>query len=69
MGGEWSLEIRPRLEDFMKTLAQTADDYVHSIILHGDILEMWMTPMAITPPTLKDFIAKWRADEVSRLKY
>ena len=67
MGGEWSLEIRSRLEEFLKTLAKTADHYVHSLILLGDIFEMWMTPLAITPPTVKDFLQKWRSDEV--IKY
>ena len=68
MGGEWSLDIRIRLEEFLKTLAKIADDYVHSIILLGDIFEMWMTPMAVTPPTLKEFIKKWRSDVVSWCK-
>ena len=64
MGGEWSLEIRPRLEDFLRTLAKTAEHYVHSIILLGDIFEMWLTPIAVTPPSMKDFLVQWRSDEV-----
>ena len=67
MGGEWSKEIRPRLEDFLKTLAKIADHYVHSIILLGDIFEMWMTPITVTPPTLKEFVKHWRSDDVSRV--
>ena len=68
MGGEWSLDIRLRQEEFLKTLAKIADYYVHSIVLLGDIFEMWMTPMAVTPPALKEFIKKWRSDVVSWCK-
>ena len=65
MGGDWSLEIGPRLEEFMKTLAKTAGHYVHSIILLGDIFEMWLTPMAVTPPTIDEYLVQWKSDEVN----
>ena len=64
LGGKWSKDIKPRLDEFFSKLRKLAKHSIHSIILLGDVLEMWMTPITITPPTPKEFLEIWKKDEV-----
>eukprot|EP00794_Sanderia_malayensis_P000205 gene205-819_t len=62
LGVDWSKEIESRLLNFIATMARIAEEFVHSLVLVGDILEMCMTPMAVTPPTKEEFMTTWKSD-------
>ena len=64
LGGEWAKETIPKLEKFAKTLARVAEQFVHTIVLLGDIFEMWMTPITIEPPSKEEMVKTWKEQEV-----
>ena len=33
---------------------------MHTLILLGDVVEMWLEPMTLTPPTLQERVTKWK---------
>ena len=49
---------------FIANMARIAEECIHSLVLVGDILEMHLTPVAVTPPTKEEFLAAWKADTV-----
>ena len=64
LGGKCASEVKPYLDSFVQTLAKIAEKYVHTVVLLGDIFEMWMTPVAVTPPTKQEYVAEWKNDQV-----
>ena len=64
LGGEWAKETIPKLEKFAKILARIAEQFVHTIVLLGDIFEMWMTPITLGPPSKEEMIKNWKEQEV-----
>ena len=65
--GKWSKEMKPRLDEFLMKLQKLAKHSIHSIILLGNVFEMWMTPITVTPPTPKEFLEFWNEDEVKKI--
>eukprot|EP00794_Sanderia_malayensis_P000593 gene593-1255_t len=63
LGGGWSKENLPKIKEFLFKLAKVAKTYVHTIVLFGDTLEMWMTPITMGPPTLKEMAKNWKSNE------
>eukprot|EP00794_Sanderia_malayensis_P000598 gene597-1259_t len=63
LGGEWSKENLPKIKEFLFSLAKVAEEYVHTIVLLGDIFEMWMTPITMGSPTLEEMAKNWKSNE------
>lgn len=63
-GGEWSKNAVDEFKKFLMTMARIAEEYVHTIVMLGDLFEMWMTPITMTPASIEDMTNLWKNDEV-----
>ncbi|XP_022797350.1 uncharacterized protein LOC111335634 [Stylophora pistillata] len=63
----WSKNMHERLSTFLKKLGSVAEVSIHTLILLGDVLEMWLDPITLTPPTLQEKIANWKKNETCSL--
>ena len=64
LGGDWSKKTADELKEFLITLARIAEEYVHTIVMLGDVLEMWMTPITATPPSKEELVKSWKNHKV-----
>lgn len=64
LGGEWSKNTVPALRKFLVKMAKIAEEFVHTIVMLGDVFEMWMTPITMSPVSNDELIKIWKDDEV-----
>ncbi len=64
LGGQWIKDNVQKIKDFLFPLAKVAERFVHAIVLLGDVFEMWMTPISMTPPSPKELAKTWKEDKV-----
>ena len=64
LGGHWSKETVDELKEFLLKLAKIAEEYVHTIVMLGDVLEMWMTPITLAPASKEEFVKSWKNHKV-----
>ena len=67
LGGDWSTGTVDELKEFLITLAKIAEEYVHTIVMLGDVLEMWMTPITVTPASKEELVKQWKNHKVTML--
>ena len=51
-------DVEARITYFMDEIEAEADN-IHSVILNGDVLELWYFEIDEVPPTLEQAKAKW----------
>ncbi|XP_078381781.1 uncharacterized protein LOC144664495 isoform X2 [Oculina patagonica] len=64
---DWSKNMHDRLYTFITKLASVAEVSLHTLILLGDVVEMWLEPMTLSPLTLQERITKWKSNITCKL--
>ncbi|XP_078359087.1 uncharacterized protein LOC144643643 isoform X2 [Oculina patagonica] len=67
LDSQWSEGIRERLAAFIEQLEIMAKDTLNTLILLGDVFEMWLDPFTVSPPSNHERKAKWKQNEVCSL--
>ena len=69
LGGHWSKSTVDEMRMFLTKLAKIAEEYVHTLVMLGDVFEMWMSPITITPTSKEEYAESWKSHKVFILKY
>ena len=64
LGGHWSKSTVDEMRLFLTKLAKIAEEYVHTIVMLGDVFEMWMSPITITPTSKEEYVKSWKNHKV-----
>ncbi|KAL9984027.1 hypothetical protein ACROYT_G006282 [Oculina patagonica] len=67
LDSQWSEGIQERLVGFMEQLKNMAKDTLNTLILLGDVFEMWLDPYTVSPQSNHERKAKWKQNEVCSL--
>ncbi|KAL9984021.1 hypothetical protein ACROYT_G006275 [Oculina patagonica] len=67
LDSQWSEGVKERLVGFMEQLKNIAKDTLNTLILLGDVFEMWLDPFTISPQSNHERKAKWKKNEVCSL--
>ena len=65
LGGEWSKNTVDELKSFLIPMAKIAEEYIHTIVMLGDVFEMWMSPITVSPTTNEELVKTWKSHKVS----
>jgi len=61
LGGHWSKSTVDEMRMFLTKLAKIAEEYIHTIVMLGDVFEMWMSPITITPTSKEEYAESWKS--------
>ena len=63
-GSSWTSNNIDRLHIFTKLLAKCAKQHLHTLVLLGDIFDMWGTPINKRPQTKEAMSLRWMDEKV-----
>ncbi|CAH3174456.1 unnamed protein product [Porites lobata] len=65
----WSKNENNRIQTFLKDLVELAKTSLHTLILLGDTLEMWLDRVDVKPKTIEERIKDWKSNETCSLLF
>lgn len=65
----WCLKEAERIAKFIEDLTKISKADLHTLVLLGDTLEMWLERIDVTPKTISERIKEWQSNQTCRLLF